>query len=586
MPPKGRCPETTSSPTAGAADRDKDQVSCRNSNATPTLSPPPVGRLALGKCGNEVALDHPPSPFPDASVCAVAMAGAAPSGSRGMGGCAACSGNATSLEKLRVSDVWAALAKSQTLCVFLLAYTLSYAMRLLITQDLLLTKTCLYHLDLDPVLCANFSNFSDTRNAIERVANNYSLFILLVQLTPAALLSIFLGPWCDKYGHKLPIFMATLGGILQDLGTIYTVVDMRAPMYLNVLCSLPNGFSGGLVCVLTAVCSNASLTTSGSMRTVQFLIVLMSAMVGLAFGQFMAGQIFRAGGYLPVFIVSASLLLASLLWVVVMLKNPTDTAKNTWRVMLGDLLQPRNFVDGIMVCFRRRPLRARAQILLLMSSMCTILFVAEGTRGINFFYVKKMYDWDVSKYSDINSGFLLFRMVSVSGFVVVANVLFRLSDCTIAFIGICCGILQAISIAVATNEVLFYVSYVLGTLEASAPIGIKSHASKLLPRDETTQVFSVWIAVEALTPIVACVFGSQIYNACLSFYPGLPYFVYVLFQLYPLASIVYCWYTYRDPPCVCAPSPKDPELLAAVGEDWGCAPVDRAFSPCAPEADK
>ncbi|KAL3232058.1 hypothetical protein MRX96_048425 [Rhipicephalus microplus] len=67
-----------------------------------------------------------------------------------------------------------------------------------IEEDLLLTKTCLYHLGLDPSLCENFSNFSDTKNAIERVANNFSLFILLVQLTPAALLSIFLGPWCDK----------------------------------------------------------------------------------------------------------------------------------------------------------------------------------------------------------------------------------------------------------------------------------------------------------------------------------------------------------------------------------------------------
>lgn len=510
-----------------------------------------------------------------------AMAASAPETAVAAGSCLACSNGAT-LHAVQLSDVWAALVKSQALCVFLLAYTLSYAMRLLITQDLLLTKTCLYHLGLEPSLCANFSNFSDTKNAIERVANNYSLFILLVQLTPAAVLSIFLGPWCDKYGHKLPIFVATLGGILQDLGTIYTVVNMEAPMYLNVLCSLPNGFSGGLVCVLTAVCSNASLNTSASMRTLQFLIILMSAMVGLAFGQFMAGQIFRAGGYLPVFIVSASLLLASLAWVVVMLKNPAEAEKNPWQAMFRDLMHLRNFIEGLLVCFRSRPHRGRAQILLLMTSMCTILFVSEGTRGINFFYAKKMYDWDVSKYSDINSGFLLFRMVSVSVFVVMANLLLRLSDCTIAFIGICCGILQGISTGVATNEVLFYVSYVLGTLEASAPIGIKSHASKLLNRDETTQVFSVWIAVEALTPIVASVFGSQVYNACISFYPGLPYFVYVLFEIYPLASVVYCWFVYREPSCVCsAEPPKDTDIMAVQGEDCDCAPVGPTYSSAA-----
>lgn len=108
-----------------------------------------------------------------------------------------CEGNSI-LSSVKLGDVWAAVVKCQALCIFLLAYTMSYAMRLLITQDLLLTKTCLYHLSLDTALCANFSNFSETKNVIEKVANNYSLFILLVQLTPAALLSVFLGPWCDK----------------------------------------------------------------------------------------------------------------------------------------------------------------------------------------------------------------------------------------------------------------------------------------------------------------------------------------------------------------------------------------------------
>ncbi|KAL3224695.1 hypothetical protein MRX96_049455 [Rhipicephalus microplus] len=49
------------------------------------------------------------------------------------GTCLACS-NAVTLRAVQLSDVWAAVVKSQALCVFLLAYTVSYAMRLLITQ--------------------------------------------------------------------------------------------------------------------------------------------------------------------------------------------------------------------------------------------------------------------------------------------------------------------------------------------------------------------------------------------------------------------------------------------------------------------
>ncbi|KAG0433267.1 hypothetical protein HPB47_020042 [Ixodes persulcatus] len=81
-------------------------------------------------------------------------------------------------------------------------------------------------------------------------------------------------------------------------------------------------------------------------------------------------------------------------------------------------------------------------------------------------------------------------------------------------------------------------------------------------------VFSVWIAMEALTPIVGYVFGSQVYNACISFYPGLPYFIYVLFELYPLFSVVYCWFVYREQSCPCLTCPKDAEIRTTVGEDW------------------
>lgn len=48
-----------------------------------------------------------------------------------------------------------------------------------------------------------------------RSANLYNLFLFLVQFIPAGLLSIFISPFADIYGLKVPVMIATAGGCLQ-----------------------------------------------------------------------------------------------------------------------------------------------------------------------------------------------------------------------------------------------------------------------------------------------------------------------------------------------------------------------------------
>lgn len=48
-----------------------------------------------------------------------------------------------------------------------------------------------------------------------RVANMYNLCLFLVQFVPAGLLSIFISPFADIYGLKVPLMIATAGGCVQ-----------------------------------------------------------------------------------------------------------------------------------------------------------------------------------------------------------------------------------------------------------------------------------------------------------------------------------------------------------------------------------
>lgn len=48
-----------------------------------------------------------------------------------------------------------------------------------------------------------------------RVANIYNLCLFLIQFIPAGLLSIFISPFADIYGLKVPLMVATAGGCVQ-----------------------------------------------------------------------------------------------------------------------------------------------------------------------------------------------------------------------------------------------------------------------------------------------------------------------------------------------------------------------------------
>ncbi|OQR74126.1 proton-coupled folate transporter-like, partial [Tropilaelaps mercedesae] len=421
---------------------------------------------------------------------------------------------------------------------FLLVYVMAFSMRLITTQDLLLTKACLQQQNISETECAKPSE--ELKSRIEREANTVNLFTILVQLLPSAVLSIFVGTWSDKYGNKIPILAAVVGGMLCDVCNILVAMSLQSSLYWSVLAALPNGVSGGLVCVWAAVYSHATISTSPELRTLKFLFIGLAIQLGFPFGQFVSGQVFKSWGYVPVYICSWTLMLGCFVWMIVVVQGQKNPGVS-WTQMASEFFKLDNFVEGVRTTMRPRPHSGRNQILLMLITMCIIVLNAETTRSVTYYFVKKQFDWSLTKYSNVTSLFALTNLISLGPIVLILTKGLRVHDLTLSVIGVTSMMLQNFTRGLAVQEWMYYASGILGIAGGVSTIGITSYVSRIVSQKEIARMFSFWAACEAIVPVLGDVMSSQVFNATIDVFPGAPFVISSILLVIALGSLVYCY---------------------------------------------
>uniref|UniRef100_A0A6M2D7X2 Putative adenylate cyclase n=1 Tax=Rhipicephalus microplus TaxID=6941 RepID=A0A6M2D7X2_RHIMP len=175
-----------------------------------------------------------------------------------------------------------------------------------------------------------------------------------------------------------------------------------------------------------------------------------------------------------------------------------------------------------------------------MISIWFILFNSETARNINYFYTETRFDWSPVKFSNVTAFFGLVQLLATAVCVVVLSRLLQVRDLVLACLGVVAFALQNALKGISTHEWMYYLSYVLGAPGGAAGIGISSYASKLISPHEATKVFSFWTTYESLVPAFGDIFSSLVFNAALSYQPGLPFLIGAALQLFPLAALILC----------------------------------------------
>lgn len=439
---------------------------------------------------------------------------------------------------------WLEFVTNLHLELFLFVYAMSYSMRLVITQDFFLFKACMNMFDHNETECRlilNRDHDDAVRTDITRVANMYNLALFLIQFIPAGLLSIFVSPFADIYGLKVPVMIATFGGLLQDIFTVLTTLNVYLPTYLTVLCAIPNGFSGGLVITCASVYSHAAKNSPDNVKTVRFAVIITALTLGFQVGMFIGGQIFAFyGTHTSVFIMSAIFLLTCLIYLQLVIPLGDEIRNASRQELISDLCRADNFTEGFRAVFRERPGKNRKKLLLLMVSMWFVLFNSETARNINYFYTKKRYNWSPTHFSNITAAFGIFQLAATATCIVIFSRIFGLSDPAFACIGVVAFMIQNAIKAFAYKDSLYYLGYAFGVPGGTAAVGISAAASRIIGPSETTKVFSFWTTCESLVPAIGDIISSLLFNASLSVFPGMPFLLGSVLQIIPLVALIYC----------------------------------------------
>ncbi|KAG0415888.1 hypothetical protein HPB47_006939 [Ixodes persulcatus] len=233
--------------------------------------------------------------------------------------------------------------------IFLMLYLVSRFMTSTPIQDLLIQKACRNTLHLNASVCDHIDDYSLEKDNTEKVASVFSMYRVVVALAPSAVIAIFIGPWCDKYGYKAPLLVANVGYMISACMTLGTIYHMELPLYANVIASIPDGLCGGMISVFTAIYSQATVTTANKDRRIRFFALSLSLTMSSPLAGNLGGQLYAKYGWKMVMYVSLGIAGVAQLWAIFAighLVRPEHAQDSFWK-RFRNLFQVENLSDGL-----------------------------------------------------------------------------------------------------------------------------------------------------------------------------------------------------------------------------------------------
>lgn len=431
--------------------------------------------------------------------------------------------------------------------IFLMLYLVARFMTSTPIQDLLIQKACRNTLRLNASVCDHIDDYSLEKDETEKIASIYSMFRVVVALAPSAIIAIFIGPWCDKYGYKAPLLVANVGYMISACMTLGTIYRMELPLYANIVASVPDGLCGGLISVFTAIYSQATVTTASKDRRIRFFALSLSLTMSSPLAGNLGGQLYARYGWKMVMYVSLGIATVAQLWAIFAIGHLVrpEHAEDSFRTKVLNLFQVDNLSEGLKACLKPRPNKGRAQLWCLFGALCCTVFDI-ATLSIGYFFVRKMYSWSVDYYAKVNSLTAIVTGVLNMPIIYLFTKVLKLTDPAMAVIGSCFQVAQMVILGLAFKEWLYFLQAMVAVPSFLSQVGIRTHLSKLLDQDEVGKVFAFLATCDAVLPIAGELMYTAIFNWSISFLPGMPYLFTALITLISIGLLSYCTKVTRD----------------------------------------
>ncbi|XP_042895381.1 proton-coupled folate transporter isoform X1 [Parasteatoda tepidariorum] len=352
-------------------------------------------------------------------------------------------------------------------------------------SNLIMDKACLYYYNYTEELCNNISFYPIEKTNLEKLSNNYMLYSQVLSLI-AALVMIFIAPWSDRYGRKIPLIAACIGTILSDVGTLLWVIYFESDIAYCILLRLPSEITGGFICFLTIVYSHVADVTSEKNRTMKYTTVEIAMMLALSVGGLAGGELLEYYGYFYVYLTGTIFHVLAALWVVFVLEETVGVGEVVpWKDKRRNFFRSDSISRSWLASVKPRENKGRAKIWMYFLSMCIVILTYEVFGTLGFTYAHHIYNWNPSKYNIVNTSFSLTQFLLMFFIVPLFLKVFKFSDPVLGIYGTISMMTKNFLLAFAKYKVLvYYLGTAAGILSGFTNLAIRTGLSKIVDKEE------------------------------------------------------------------------------------------------------
>ncbi|ODM86706.1 Proton-coupled folate transporter [Orchesella cincta] len=279
-------------------------------------------------------------------------------------------------------------------------HMIGYTCTTVIVQNLYIDRLCRLDFKFPDEVCRNLTdiNMTDYEKQVEGSAALFQMYRNIVEALIPVLFALFLGPFVDRNGTKLPILLSLSGYTIASL--MYCVASFfpSIPAPYLLICSVPISVTGGLVAFLLAAFTHISTRSTPSNRSFRIAVLEGSWFLGI-FGFQIASKIFKVWGFVPVFFISALSFAVALLYGIYYIHEPAfkSIQNSTFSSIFYEIFDLRSLKDTMATVFRPRPGPRRKWVILLMVTIFMRMLALFGTMQVGYLYTRNKFQWDATK---------------------------------------------------------------------------------------------------------------------------------------------------------------------------------------------
>ncbi|XP_026729692.1 proton-coupled folate transporter-like [Trichoplusia ni] len=426
--------------------------------------------------------------------------------------------------------------------------------------NLNLDKACRVNLAFGDEICdaliqKTSKNYTFYEKETQQLISSIDIWKGVIQTALPCLIIMFLGAWSDRTGkRKLCIMLPIYGEILTSLNNLVNVyffyeIPVQVTVFLETLFT---AITGGWVTMFLGVFSYISDITSEESRTFRVGLVNFCMTGGLPIGIGLSGFLLQKMGYYGIFSMTTGMFMLVLLYGTICLKEPEQ-----WLAERGlppierppknnvSFFDISHVVETVTVALRPRPDNKRVKVILTLLIVFVLFGPSSSEHTVFYLFVRNRLNWDMVKYGVFLSYAIVLHSFGAMFSIAVLSKRMQVDDSMLCLISVVSKFVGSIWTAFVRTDIEMYFVPVVELLNATTFTSLRSIISKLVEKQETAKVNSIFSLTETIASLVFHPFYSWLYMKTLHVLPGAVFLTSAAIAVPPSFVLIYFYVQHR-----------------------------------------